>query len=97
MKKTINDIITANDPERYFLRYTENSGKKRILCLQIEEQFCYLTDSPDINRKKSKCIDYYEGYIEDFCISFGCIDSGNLLPDIALLKFYNKEIEPYTI
>jgi len=93
--KTIKDIIIANNPERYFIRYTENSGKKRILCLQIEDDFCYLTDSADVNRSKSKCIEYYTGLIEDFCLDFGAIQYGILLPDIALLKWFNKNLLPY--
>jgi len=95
--KTINNIIQADDPERYFIRYTENSGHKRILILQIEDDFCYLTDSPDRNRAKDKCIEYYQGYIEDFCADYKAIEYGILLPDLALLKWFNKNLYPYTI
>jgi hypothetical protein len=92
--KKINDVLTADNPERYFIRYQEPfTGRKRIVTLQIDNGTCSLVDSPDAYHVKSKCSVQYEGYIDEFCADYNAIDNGILLPDIAFLKWFNKYID----
>lgn len=92
--KTISDILTADDPERYFIRYNKK-GQKRIITFQVNEDDCTIVDSLDRNKVKDNCIVYYDGYLQDICKDFKAIDNGILLPDICLLRWFNKEIQPY--
>jgi hypothetical protein len=93
--KTINDILTAENPERYGIRFNKQ-GKKSVylLLLQIEGDNYILTEQRESVTKRSKCTVISEGLIEDFCHENKATEYGTISPDMALLHYYNNVLLP---
>lgn len=90
MKIQIGHILTAEDPERYAIRFKKD-GQKSIYCilLQIEGDNFILTEFREAVTAKSKCKVLSEGEINDFCGYWNAIEYGILDPQLALQRYFN--------
>ncbi|NMB83289.1 MAG: hypothetical protein GYA14_15885 [Ignavibacteria bacterium] len=86
----IGKIITAENPERYAIRF-KKAGQKSVylLLLQIEEDNYILTVTREEVTAKSKCKVLDEGEITEFCSYWNAIQYGILDCELALQRYFN--------
>ncbi len=78
-----------NNPERYYIRYTIGN-KIRLIMLQIDDGFCYLTDMKETYSVKQYPKVLFEGLFEDFCKENSYKKNDNAT---MLLNYFNKKIK----
>ena len=94
---TLQDIITADNPERYALRYQDKvRGGTWLIMLQIGDEESILMSTRETENPKGTANVLWTGEIEDFCRDYDAVDYsvGSYFPEIALLHYYLKAFTP---